>query len=186
MCLFQNEQDGAIFYVIYSEELKNSIFVDTTVGDRIVWDDNLDKFVEIQPPIWAMDPVPFVAAVCARLAEIGVRIIFISMTFVSVLVFEEIDDEIIDIVEISAHPKQQNLLASKLDQLISQNDLCSRLIEQINRCFGLVILFFTCVDFISAIFHFFKIYTYFKSLGLDIDFELFEIFPRESIGSLSA
>ena len=77
------------------------------------------------------EPFPFIFALWARLAEIGVRITFIAMTFVAALVFEEIEDEIGELEEIQLELRQQHYsFASHLKRLISHYDLACRLNEK--------------------------------------------------------
>ena len=51
---------------------------------------------------WNIDPLPFTVAMFARLAEIGVRTTFVAMALITIIIFKEIEDEIIDLSEDSA------------------------------------------------------------------------------------
>ena len=106
-----------------------------------------------------VEPMPFTFALWARLAEIGIRVTFVALTSIAVLIFEEIEEEIENLAEMSNDPEQHDSLAINLDQLIVHNDLACRLIQQINRCFGFVLLIITAMDFISTIYEFYLIKT---------------------------
>ena len=81
------------------------------------------------------------------------------MTFVAALVLEKVDEEIENIADISTIPGQQKSIPLHLDQIIDYFDLASRLMETISQCFGSVLLIITAIDFSSAIFYFFQIFT---------------------------
>ena len=100
------------------------------------------------------EPLPLIVALWARLAEIGVRVTFVAMTFVASLIFDEIGEEIVNLTDISIDPKAKALLSINCGRLISHNDLAIRLIEQINKNFGFVLLIISAIDFSSAIFYF--------------------------------
>ena len=65
--------------------------------------------------------------------------------------------------ELAESENQEELLPRKFDQLIVHNDLVSRLLEQTNACFGLIILIVSVIDFSLAIFYFYQIYISLKS-----------------------
>ena len=128
-------KEEATYRWIYKEKLGTKIFVNGEENDVL----------------------PFVFALWARLAEIGVRVSFITMTFVVVLIFEDINKEIVYLKEISVDSKRQESLTLNWNRMVSHNDLACRLIEQINQCFGPVLLVVTVIDFTTAIYDFYNI-----------------------------
>ena len=121
---------------------------------------------------WAIHPIPLTTAVWGRLAEICVRACYITMTFVSALIFEEIDEQISNIAEMATNTNKQDSLVLEMDRLTSHYELANQLMEKINKCFDFVLLIITIIDFISAIFHFNQIYTSFKFLKMMIDIKV--------------
>ena len=102
------------------------------------------------------------AALWSRLAEIGIRTTFIVFTSISSLLFEALDERIENIAKKAQIDKKysQQEMAAELNELRCHYDLVCRLIEQINRSFGFVLLLITGHDFVIAIMDFNNILDY--------------------------
>ena len=122
--------------------------------------------------LWEKEPLPLSAAMWARLAEIGVRTTFIAVTFIATLVLEEVEEEINDLAEETGAAKydyEQESIILKFYECVSHYHLASLMIKQINRCFSLVLLIITAIDFSASIFYFFQIYIALRRKRLEID-----------------
>ena len=95
-------------------------------------------------------PIPLAAALCSRLAEIGVRSTFFIIASIAALLFEKLDGQ----VEIISDESAANLSSDKtskmskgLDQWKSEYDIVCQFVDQINRCFGLFLFVTSVTDF---------------------------------------
>ena len=92
---------------------------------------------------------PAIAALCARLAEIGVRSTFVVMTSVATLLLEELENRLKEQLEkMATGPFNEHQMSMDLDQWKCQWDLVARFIKQINRCFSIILLLTSASDFI--------------------------------------
>ena len=112
-------------------------------------------------PMIVGDPIPFAAAILARTSEVGFGIIFVTILFVAILLFEELadradglsDENNIDSVNIS----------TALEEWRRIYDLACLFVESIDDCFGWMLLLQTAYGFAVPIFDFHKIlYTNFQ------------------------
>ena len=98
----------------------------------------------------------YVAALLSRLAEIGIRTTFIVFTSIASILFEALEEKIEEMGKKSEldqeYSKQE--MPEELDQLRRHYDLLCRLVEQINRSFGFVLLLITVHDFAISILDF--------------------------------
>ena len=125
--------------------------------------------------IWSVEAIT--AAVWARLAEINIRIIFIAMTFIASLVFEEVDEEINYLEELSTdNIDKGDSLLPKLKEMMSHYNMAFKLVEKINQCFALILLIVTVTDFSTAI-H--KVYQLFISLRRAGNLEMHDNFMHD-------
>lgn len=132
-----------------------------------------ETYLENQFPLWhraiSFEPLPFLAAVWSRLAEVGVRVTVIAISFIAVLLFEELDEQIETMTEISpsrpSDTKYNEEMSQRLRKWRCHYDLVSQFVEQINQCFGPVLLIATAVDFCTAIYQFHDILQYMDLCG---------------------
>ena len=99
-------------------------------------------------------PLPFVAALWARMAEVGVVIIFSTLALTTSLLFEEL----VNMADAAkADCSSSNCLSAELNQLPRNYDLICKFIEKMNCCFGPILLIQTASGFAIPIFEFYKI-----------------------------
>ena len=99
----------------------------------------------------------YVAGLWARLAEIAIRTAFAVLTSTAALLFEELSERIEDMAEKSISDPEfghRKVTAEELNDWRRHYDLVCRLVEQINRSFGVVLLLMTGHDFATAIMDF--------------------------------
>ena len=99
-------------------------------------------------PMIVQDPLPFVAALWARIAEIGVANVFLTMVFVAELLFQELNDRANDINLDESRANRSD----KLEDWRHHFDLVCTFLENINSCFGPVLLIQTALGFALPIF----------------------------------
>ena len=106
-------------------------------------------------------PIPPIAALCSRLAEIGVRTTFVAMVSTATLIIEELEERADELEEkLSTDPFNEQQQSNNLDEWKCQYDLVVRFIDQINRCFGIVLLLISATDFIIPVLEFKNIQKY--------------------------
>ena len=96
-------------------------------------------------------PIPAIAGLASRLAEIGVRTIFMVLASVATLLFEELEKRVDDQVDnlIAFNDKIQR--STFLDQWKTEYGLVVKFIDHFNRCFGCILLFISTIDFIVSV-----------------------------------
>ena len=99
-----------------------------------------------------LDPVPFLAGIWARIAEIGTMIVFFAMTFTAAILFDELISRANEMKEINS-----NSLPMALKEWRRIYDLVCEFVENINDCFGPTLLLQTALYFALPIFDFNKI-----------------------------
>ena len=111
---------------------------------------DLEKFYQILSKY----SIPLIVALISQLAEIGVRATFIIMSSTAVLLFDQLNQGIDDFVEKSTASNDSSDFhhqTEDLNQWKIHNDLVCLYTEQINRCFGISLLFICAVDFATPI-----------------------------------
>ena len=98
----------------------------------------------------------YITGLWSRLAEIGIRTIFIVLASTAALLFKELDERMEKIEKKSeADPDLDRLQQStKLNEWRRHYDLICELVELINRCFGFSLLLITMHDFATSIYDF--------------------------------
>lgn len=100
---------------------------------------------------------PVIAAVLSRFAEAGVRIGFFVFTSIVTILFEELGKQIEDLYENDSSDNNAKEMVWILEKSTDNCDLIARLIQKINRCFGLILLLISGGDFLFSIFAFCEI-----------------------------
>ena len=104
-------------------------------------------------PLVGTDPLPFVAALLARMAENGIMALFVALNFASVLLFDEMVDRTEDLTQ------QDSLNSMELEKWRGHFDMVCTFVRKINRCFGPILLLQTILGFSVSIFEFQRILT---------------------------
>ena len=100
-------------------------------------------------------PMPLLAVLGSRLAEVGVRTTFLVMTSMATLLFDELDQRIDNLIEQSVHPnayRNGQKMSNYLDKWKSHYDLVCRFANCIDRCFGCILAIICLIDFTVPIF----------------------------------
>ena len=106
-------------------------------------------------------PIPPIAALVSRLADIGVRTTFVVIASTAILLLEELEDRVEEFAEkLRTDPWNEHQVSNNLDEWKCQYDLVVSFIEQINRCFGLILLLISSIDFIVSVTEFQNIQKY--------------------------
>ena len=106
-------------------------------------------------------PMPAMAALASRLAEIGVRTTFIIIALVANLLLEELEIRLEEQEEILIiGPFKEHQISKDLDKWKCQYDLVVLFVEQINRCFSFILLLTAAIDFIVLVTEFQNIRKY--------------------------
>ena len=92
----------------------------------------------------------------SRLGEIGVRTTFIVFAFTAALLFDELNQEIDNIVQktVDFSDYYKERMSEELETFKNQYDLVCRFVEQINQFFSLTLLIITGIDFATSILDF--------------------------------
>ena len=99
----------------------------------------------------------YIAGLWSRLAEIGIRTIFVVLTSTAALLFKELDERMEKIAkqsETDPNPDRFQYQSTKLNEWRRHYDLICKLVELINRCFGFCLLLITTHDFATSIYDF--------------------------------
>ena len=104
------------------------------------------------PNIFHRDPLPIVTALWARTAEIGVSIVFVTISLTASLLFEELSNR----AEMMAEEKD-HLSMLELDDWRRHYDRICTFVKKTNRCFGPILVLQTALGFAMPIFEFAKI-----------------------------
>ena len=98
------------------------------------------------------DPMPVIAALCSRLAELGVRTTFLVVTSIISLLMDELDERSETILKSSDEELlNEEKKEKEIDEWKAHYDLVLCSIEHANRCFGIVLILNTAVDFTVAL-----------------------------------
>ena len=93
-------------------------------------------------------PLPLIASLGSRLAEIGIRTTFVVMVSIAALVLDELSGQIERMAAKSTDPEQ---MSKNIDEWKSNYDLAFELCEHINGCFSPVVFLLFSFDNILAI-----------------------------------
>ena len=105
-------------------------------------------------PMTVRDPLPFMAALWARIAEIGVVNVFCTMTLVAALLFEDLNNR----AEEMSQDYNTAQYSANLEDWRRHYNLVCRFVEKINDCFGLILLIEVALVFSVPIFEFHKMF----------------------------
>ena len=103
-------------------------------------------------------PLPNVVALLARIAEIGVTTICIAMSFTAALLFDELSERADSMIENRDNGYNADNLSNNLETWRYHYTLVCRYVKKINKCFGLILLFTTAIDFSIPMFEFNMLY----------------------------
>ncbi len=151
------------------------------VSDTTVFVNKMERDFEWYHQTVSMFNAPFLVALWSRLAEIGIRTAFILLTLTVALIFNELDDRIEKIADISSPDNQGDVkdLQLELDRWMDHYNLTCALVEKINRTFGLVLLIISGFEFSNAIMEFNSILRYLqflKTKQLDLEYQAGNVF----------
>ena len=104
------------------------------------------------------DPMPFVAALWARMAESGVNNVFATVALLAAALFEELVDRADEMSQDKDNENSKNF-STKLEQLKSHYSIVIKFVEMINTFFGPILLFQVIFGFAVPIFEFDKIWS---------------------------
>ena len=104
------------------------------------------------------NPLPFAAALWARLAETSVTNVFVTMTFVAILLFSELNN-IAEVMSLDNSALVQSCEDTKtnLENWRFDYELVCRFVEMVCSFFGPILLIKTALGFAIPIFEFNKI-----------------------------
>lgn len=140
-------QDSAVFSWRYKND---SMFV----ADEI-WQDRQEKLGGIGIP--AVNPLPYMAAIWARLANVGILIVFVVFSFAAALLYEELVVRAAYINEECNDFTVPSHIQFYLDKLRHHYGSICSYVENIEDCFGLVLLLDTARTFSVSIYEFYEI-----------------------------
>ena len=97
-------------------------------------------------------PIPVIAVLCSRLAEIGVRTTFFIIVSTAALLFKELEERVKELAENTKDNVEFNKqgMSKDLDEWKSHYDLVVRFVKRINRCFSFILLLTSSIDFVVA------------------------------------
>lgn len=104
----------------------------------------------------SIEPLPFLAALWARSAEIATTAVFVSIALITSLLVEELVNRADDMAEDSSIDLP-NVLSANLEQWRSHYYSIIKFIDKTNHYFGLILLIQTSIGFAVPIFEFYKI-----------------------------
>ena len=125
-------------------------------------------------------PMPLLAVLGARLAEIGVRTIFMVMTSIATLLFDELDQRLNNLADQSVQPdapSNSRKMSKYLDEWKCHYNLVCEFTEHINRAFGAVLILICLVDYAVPIFEFQNVLR-FNGTNVQHNFRFFHIIMR--------
>ena len=102
------------------------------------------------------DPLPFVAAIWARIVVIGISAVFVAMSLIASHLFQELANRADDMSE-EFNSEFSDVTAMKLEKWRRFYYLTCGFVEKVNRCFGPVLLVKSALGFAIPIFEFNKI-----------------------------
>ena len=109
-------------------------------------------------PMTIIDPLPFLSALWARLAELGITNVFVVLTLIASLLLEELFHRASAMKEEhEIKEDNENLLSSKLETWRCHYDMICRLVDKINRIFAPILLVQIAVNLGVSFFEFSKI-----------------------------
>ena len=124
------------------------------------------------------NPMPLLAVLASRLAEIGVRTTFMIMTSTATLLFEELGQRIDDLAEKLAQPSSNVHKMSKyLDEWKSHYNLVCEVTEHINRSFGVALILVCLIDFAVPIIQFANV-LHFQGTNIQYNLQFIHIILR--------
>lgn len=103
-----------------------------------------------------MDPLPFIAALSARTAEIGISAIFFSISITASVLLEELGNRAYNMTEDCSGFRPSHFLV-ELEHWRQHYILICQFVDEINIFFGPILLMFSAIGFAVPIFEFNKI-----------------------------
>ena len=184
-------QDILIFIWKYgSEKYKSRFFIINNFSEGIETT-NYVCDAEQKVLLWYVDfgwfhdaisrhPVPLLAILGARLAEIGVRTTFMVMTSTATILFDELDQRLDNLADQSAQPdapSKSQKMAKYLDEWKLNYNLVCEFTEHINRTFGIALILICLIDFAVPIVEFQNILR-FNGTNLQHNFQFVHLIMR--------
>lgn len=105
--------------------------------------------------------LPLIYILLSHLAAICVRSVYVVMTLIAFLLFSELDQRAEKLVERSIDLNINSIRQSfpnKLNKWMIDYTMVNRFTENVNSCFGLILLIFTSIDFLVCILDFQNIF----------------------------
>lgn len=107
--------------------------------------------------ISAMNPLPYITAIWARMTNVGILILFAVLSFIAALLFEDLVERAKQIKEECGDVAIPSTISLHLDKIRYHYDLVCRFVQKIDDCFGLVLLLDTVRTFSVSIYGFYEI-----------------------------
>ena len=109
-------------------------------------------------PMIVRDPLPFLAALWARIAEIGIVNVFVTTSILATLLFNELNDRAEEMSQDCKTAQYFDVYSESLEKWRRHYNLVCRFVEQINSCFSPILLIEIGLGFAVPIFEFQKLF----------------------------
>lgn len=128
-----------------------NMYVNVTANESLLSNDQ-KNYLRLLESYIIFPQLPLIVAFWSRLAEIAVRISFVALTWTATLLFENLGEQLETLLKNdNSDPDDEETIVGKMEEWMRQYDLTRQFVEEMNRCFGIILIIVTAGDFASTI-----------------------------------